>query len=63
MKTLKRSEIHPIKMAVKPPESVVNCGMRVINSDGFIYEHVGIGWQKLQKATRADYLEIPQLTD
>ena len=50
-------------MATNPPKEVVNCGMRVINTDGFIYEYVGIGWKQCNKAERKDYLEIPQITD
>lgn len=63
MKTLKRKEIHPVKMSTNPPEVVVNCGMKVINTDGWVYEYVGIGWRKDKKAEQKDYLEIPQLTD
>jgi len=63
MKTLKRNEIHPIKMATNPPQAVVNCGMKVINSNGYIYEYVGMGWVKLEKADRSDYKEIPELID
>ena len=63
MKTLNRNEIHPVKMVVKVPDVIVNAGMRVINSDGFIYEYVGIGWIKLEKAEKKDYIEIPQLID
>ncbi len=63
MKTIQRKEIHPIKMATNPPQSIINAGMRVINTDGYIYDHVGIGWRQDRKATKADYLAIPQLTD
>lgn len=63
MKSVSRSEISPIKMSVNPPEVVTNAGNRVINTDGFIYEYVGIGWVKTQEAEMKDYLNIPQLTD
>jgi len=61
MKNINRNEIRPVKMATNPPEEVVNAGMRVINTDGFIYEYVGIGWRQGKKAEQHDYLEIPQL--
>ena len=61
MKSISRNEIRPTKMAVDPPKEIVNCGMRVINTNGFIYEYVGIGWIKCKKAKQKDYLEIPQL--
>ncbi len=61
MKSFTRDEIHPIKMEVKPPKEVVNCGMKIINSNGFIYDYVDTGWVKTQRAERKDYLEIPQL--
>lgn len=63
MKSLNRSEIHPVKMSTKPPEEIINAGMKVINTDGFIYEYIGIGWIKLSKAEMSDYSEIPQLID
>mgnify|MGYP003660698231 CR=1 FL=1 len=63
MKVISRSEIHPIKMATNPPQSIVNCGMKVINTDKYIYEYVGIGWVKSKLAEVSDYLEIPQLID
>lgn len=63
MKAINRKEIHPIKMATNPPKEVINCGMKVINTDGFIYEYIGIGWRQDVKAEKKDYLEIPQLTD
>ncbi len=63
MKTVQRKEINPIKMETNPPEVIINAGMKVINTDGFIYEYVGIGWVQLKKAIKKDYLEIPQLTD
>lgn len=62
MKKLTAKDLHPIKMATNPPESIVNSGMKVINTDGFIYEYVGIGWIKLGIAEHKDYKEIPQLT-
>lgn len=60
MRAISRSEIHPIKMAIRIPDEIVNAGMRVI-SEGFIYEYVGIGWIKQREARMQDYLEIPQL--
>ena len=64
MRTIKKSEISPIKMATNPPEEIVNCGMKVINSgDLYIYEFVGIGWVKTEPAKVEDYLQIPTLTD
>lgn len=63
MKTLNRSEIQPIKMSTNPPEEVVNCGNRIINTDGYIYHYVGIGWVQEEKAQKKDYLEIPRLID
>ncbi len=62
MKTIKRSEIHPINMATSPPEVVVNAGTRLISA-GYIYEHVDMRWIKLEKATMSDYKEIPELID
>ena len=50
-------------MSTKPPEEIINAGMKVINTDGFIYEYIGIGWIKLSKAEMSDYSEIPQLID
>jgi len=50
-------------MSTNPPDEIVNCGMRVINTNGFIYEYVGIGWIKTDKATKKDFQEIPELTD
>ena len=62
MKSFSSSEISPIKMATNPPKEIVNCGMRIINlSDKYIYEYVGIGWIKTEKATMEDYKGIPQL--
>jgi hypothetical protein len=63
MKAISRKDIHPVKMATNPPQSIVNCGMKVINTDGFIYEYVGIGWRKDVVAIPKDFKEIPQLTD
>ena len=63
MKTISRADIHPIKMTTNPLDEIVNCGMKVINSDGFIYEYVGIGWIKTKEAEQKDYLEIPELYD
>ena len=64
MKSVKRVEINPINMSVKPPEVVTNAGNRVINpTDGYIYEYVGIGWIKTREAIMEDYSNIPQLTD
>ena len=63
MGTLKRNEIRPSKMNTTPPDAVVNAGMKVINSNGYIYEYVGIGWVKLQKAAIEDYKKIPELID
>ena len=63
MKKINRSKIHPVKMSTNPPDEIVNCGMRVINTNGFIYEYVGIGWIKTDKATKKDFQEIPELTD
>ena len=37
--------------------------MKVINTDGFLYEYVGISWVKMNKAKQKDYLEIPELTE
>jgi hypothetical protein len=62
MKSFSRNEISPIKMATNPPQEIVNCGMKIINSDDkHIYEYVGIGWIKTDKATMEDFKEIPQL--
>ena len=62
MKSFSRGEISPIKMSTAPPKEIVNCGMKIINtSDNHIYEYVGIGWIKTEKATMEDYKEIPQL--
>ena len=61
MKSLQRKEINPIKMSTNPPKAVVNSGYRVINTNGYIYEYVGIGWIQDRKAEQKDYLEIPQL--
>ena len=64
MRTIHRKEIGPIKMATNPPEEIVNCGYRVINSsDSYIYEFVGIGWVKGDRAEQKDYLDIPVLID
>jgi hypothetical protein len=63
MKAISRKYINPIKMATNPPEEIVNSGYKVINSDGFIYEYVGIGWIKTSKAEKEDYQNIPQLVD
>jgi len=63
MKTIKRSDISPIKMSTKPLEVIINSDMKVINTDGFIYEYVGIGWIKLTEAKMKDYKDIPELTD
>jgi hypothetical protein len=63
MIAIRRNQINPIKMATSPPKEVVNCGIKVINTDGFIYDYVGIGWVKCIEATNKDYLEIPKLTD
>jgi hypothetical protein len=61
MKTIDRKDISPIKMATNPPIEIVNAGFRVINTNGFIYEYVGIGWIKCEKVDRHDYLDIPQI--
>ena len=61
MKAISRSEIHPIKMSTNPPKEIVNCGYKVINTDGHVYEYVGIGWVKIREAVMDDYKEIPQL--
>lgn len=61
MISLNRSEISRIKMATNPPEAVVNSGMRVINTDNYIYEYVGIGWVQTRLAEPDDYNKIPQL--
>ncbi len=61
MKSLNRNEINPVKMATNPPEVVVNSGMRIINSDGYIYEYIGISWIKTNKANRIDFQNIPEL--
>jgi len=63
MKKINRSEIHPVKMSTNPPKDIVSCEMKVINTDGFIYEYVGIGWIKTNKATKKDFQEIPELTE
>ena len=49
-------------MGTNPPQEIVNCGMKIINtSDNHIYEYLGFGWIKTEKATMVDYKEIPQL--
>jgi hypothetical protein len=63
MKSFSRNEIHPVKMLTNPPKEIVNAGMKIIGPDGCIYEFVGIGWQKKEKAEQKDYSEIPQLTN
>lgn len=63
MKAINRKQIHPIKMATNPLKEIVNCGMKVINTDGWIYEYVGFSWIKTIEAKQKDYLEIPQLID
>lgn len=63
MKSINRKDIHPIKMSTNPPKEIVNCGMKVINTDGYIYEYNGIGWIQDKIAERKDYKEIPQLAD
>ena len=60
---IKRSEISPIKMTANPRKEIANCGFKVINTDGFIYDYVGIGWVKNKKAEEKDYLNIPELID
>lgn len=47
-KSVNRRDINPIKMSTNPPEEIVNSGMRVINTDGFIYEYVGIGFDEIE---------------
>mgnify|MGYP003631835069 FL=1 len=62
MKSFTRDDISSIKMGTNPPQEIVNCGMRVINTfDKHIYEYVGIGWIKTEEAKMDDYREIPQL--
>ena len=61
MKKVNRKDLSPIKMTTNPPIQIVNAGFRVINTNGFIYEFVGIGWVKCEKAVVSDYLEIPQV--
>tara|TARA_R110001606_G_scaffold367191_1_gene522611 strand:+ start:2512 stop:2703 length:192 start_codon:yes stop_codon:yes gene_type:complete len=62
MKSFTRDDISSIKMGTNPPQEIVNCGMKVINtSDKHIYEYVGICWIKTDKADKEDYREIPQL--
>ena len=62
MRSISRAEISPIKMTNNPPEEIVNAGYKVINStNDHIYEFVGIGWIKCEKATREDYQNIPLL--
>jgi hypothetical protein len=61
MKTVDRKDISVIKMATNPPQSIIDAGFRVINTNGFIYEYVGLGWIKCEKAEQKDYLEIPQI--
>lgn len=62
MKSFSNEEISVIKMGTNPPQEIVNCGMKIINiSDNHIYEYLGFGWTKTEKATMLDYKEIPQL--
>jgi hypothetical protein len=62
MKSFKHEDISFLKMSTNPPKEIVNCGMKIINlSDNYIYEYVGIGWIKTDKATMIDYKNIPQL--
>ena len=62
MKSFSIHEISLIKMSTAPPQEIVNCGMKIINlSDKYIYEWVGFGWIKTEKAEIHHYKEIPQL--
>ena len=63
MEKIPRNDINPIKMSVNPPQSVKDAGMCVINTDGIVYDYVGIGWVKNREATKEDYNNIPQLED
>jgi hypothetical protein len=63
MQSVSRNEIGAIRMLTNPPEHLVNAGHRVIHKSGFIWfwDDTLIKWQQGRKATRKDYLDIPQL--
>ena len=62
--TVKRNLLSNLKMSVNLPQNVVNAGNRVIDPDDkFVKKWVGIGWINLRKATKEDYLDIPEIVD
>lgn len=63
MRSVSFNQIGPMKMLTSPLECIVNAGHRVIHQNGFLYvwDDALIKWKKDRKATRKDYLDIPQL--
>lgn len=63
MRSVSLNEIGAIKMLTNPLERIVNAGHRVIHQNGFLYvwDDALIKWKQDRKATRQDYLDIPQL--
>lgn len=60
---INRYATNPVAMSVNVPEVIRRANMKVINTDGYIYDYVGIGWVKGNKAEQKDYDQIPQLID
>lgn len=54
MKTIQRNKLN---------KALKQDFQKVINTDGFVYEFVGIGWFKCGKATDQDKENYPQVID
>lgn len=64
IRSFTKKEIDTLTMITKAPEEIVNCGMRIINTDDnrvYTFNEAKLEWIDNGEAEQKDYLEIPQV--